>query len=108
MLLQGAFDLITSKDYYRTKDECCSAAVKPILTQWGLVLSFTTSDLGGSREKRSGGNALYSELREARGGGGERRLLHKENFSTYKRRIPTAPLGLCSRVTMIVEFKEVK
>ena len=52
MLLQGTFDLMTSKDYYRTKDECCSAAVKPILTQWGLVLSFTTSDLGevGKRE----------------------------------------------------------
>ena len=69
------------------------------LTQWGLVPSFTTSDLGeaGNIEQRTRG-----------GGGGERRLLHKENFSTYKRRIPTAPLGLCSRVTMIVEFKEVK
>ena len=38
-------------DYGTAEDECCSA-VKPILTQWGLVPSFTTSDLGevGKRE----------------------------------------------------------
>ena len=67
------------------------------LTQWGLVPSFTTSDLGEAEN-----------IEQRTRGGGERRLLHKENFSTYKRRIPTAPLGLCSRVTMIVEFKEGK
>ena len=37
----------------------------------------------------------------------ERRLLHKENFSTYKRRIPTALLGLCSRVGSLVEFQDI-
>ena len=64
------------------------------LTQWGLVPSFTTSDLGeaGNIEQRT------------RGGGGERRLLHKENFSTYKRRIPTALQGLCSGVNKLEEF----
>ena len=80
-------------DYGTAEDECCSA-VKPILTQWGLVPSFTTSDLGevGKRE-------LYREQ-----GTGERRLLHKENFSTYKRRIPTALQGLCSGVAKLEEF----
>ena len=49
-------------DYGTAEDECCSA-VKPILTQWGLVPSFTTSDLGevGKRElyrEQGTGNAV--------------------------------------------------
>ena len=47
-------------DYGTAEDECCSA-VKPILTQWGLVPSFTTSDLGevGKRELYREQGTLY-------------------------------------------------